>query len=248
MKIPRGKLFILEGISGCGKGKQVEFFKKKHPDYYFDYEPCDWLYGRVARLTFERKPVPKNLLRECLSFGNPEFDFWKTMHSIVRKMEAGAPLDELEIQLFIIADRIFNLETKYLPRLEKGINVVLDRYYHSLLAIGNSGGLDMGLLWNWQMKAFSSSRIISNDNWKPDLTIIFDLDARVAMERLKSSGKIIDIFEEKVERLAKMREIYKELADRKDLSKKTVLIDANQSPEKIFELVSLEIDRVLKVA
>ncbi|MEK9170597.1 MAG: dTMP kinase [Patescibacteria group bacterium] len=244
MEKQRGKFIVLDAISGAGKGKQIELLKKKLSDCYFDFEPSDELYGEVIHSIIERRGCREETLERCLSFGNPENEFWIRIYGIIRKMMAGLLPTEKEIQMLYMADRVYGLETKYLPKLEKGINVILDRYFFSTLAYGFSGGLDMDVLWNWQMKAFASSKMIL-DNWKPDLLIIFDLDAKTAMKRLKLSGKIIDIFEEKLERLNKIRDGYKILAGRSDLSKKITVIDASRSINEIHEDVLSEIKLIL---
>ena len=236
----KGKFIVLEGISGSGKGRQIELLKIKFPDYFFDCEPSNELYGIVIRSIIERRQSSREVLEDCLSFGYPKFEFWIKTHGIIRKIIAGISLAEIEIQILYMADRVHNLEVKYLPNLEVGRTIMIDRYFYSTLAHGFSGGLDMDVLWNWQMKAFASSKIILDD-WKPDLLIIFDLDAKTAMKRLKSSGKIIDIFEDKLERLDKIRDGYKILVSRNDLSGKTVVIDASRSITEIHAEVMKEI-------
>ena len=241
MNRQRGKFIVLDAISGAGKGAQIELLKRKFPDCYFDFEPSDEVFGVIIHSIIERREVSEGILNNCLciTFGYPESEFWIETRRILEKIKSKISLSELEIQMLYMADRVYNLEIKYLPNLERGINVILDRYFFSTLSYGFSGGLDMKELWYWQKKAFASSGIIL-DNWKPDLLIIFDLDARMAMERLKSSGKIIDIFEEKLERLNKIREGYKILAG-KNLSKKTVVIDASRGIAEIYDDVMKEI-------
>ena len=235
---------VLDAISGSGKGAQINLLKKKFPDCYFDFEPSDALYGAVARSMIERRQIPEDVLANCFFFGDLKSEFWIRAHGIIRKIIEKKPLTEMEFQILYMADRVYNLEKKYLPKLKGGTTVILDRYFYSTLAYGFSGGLDMDEMWDWQMKAFASSKIIL-DNWKPDLLIIFDLDARTAMERLKSSGKIIDIFEEKLDRLNKIRDGYKILASRNDLSKKTIAMDASRSIAEIHDEV-IEVILALK--
>lgn len=91
----------------------------------------------------------------------------------------------------------------------------------------------MDRLWKIHQEAFAASSKIGN-LWKPDLTVIFDLDPAVSMERQKASGKVLDIFEEHPERLGKIREGYFQLSKRTDLSNGISVINADQPPEKIF--------------
>lgn len=241
----KGIFIVVDGISGSGKGRQMELIRASWPGCFFSHEPSGDLYGCVARSINERTPFSKGLLDACLAYGDSKkYDFWNKLHEIIRKIQKGSSPDELERQLLIMADRIYNLETKYLPNLAKGTPVVIDRYFPSLLAYGFSGGLDMDALWQWQKTAFDSSDIIG-DKWMSDLMIVFDLSAEKAFERLKSSGKIIDVYEEKIERMKKIREGYWILSKRNDISKRIVVIDADRSPKEIFTDVKREIDKVL---
>lgn len=241
----QGKFIVVDGISGSGKGRQMEFIKESWPGCFFGHEPSGDLYGCVARSINERTPFSKGLLDTCLAYGDPKkYVFWNKLHEVIRKIKEGSLPDELERQLLIMADRIYNLETKYLPNLAKGTSVVIDRYFPSLLAYGYSGGLDMDVLWQWQKTAFDSSDVIG-DKWVPDLMIIFDLSAEKAFERLRSSGKTIDVYEEKIERMKKIREGYQILSKRKDISKRTAVINADRSVEEIFSDVKNEMDKVL---
>ncbi len=240
----RGKFIVLEGMSGSGKSRQISMLKEAFPGYFFDYEPSDELYGEVIHSIIESQKMSDAVLDRCLVFGDEKFDFWRKMHGIIKKVASGASLDELEVQMLYMADRIYNLENKYLLRLKIGESVILDRYFYSTLAYGYSGGLDMDALWGLQAEAFQSSEIVL-DNWIPDLVVIIDIDARTAMERLKFSGKAIDIFEKKFERMEKIRQGYLKLASRKDIAKKIVLVDGSKGVSEVFTAICSEMEGVL---
>ena len=224
------EFIVLEGPSGAGKSTQIEKLKQKFPAAVFGVEPTHQLFGAVIRSLYERRPVPNEESDSCLKYGDKSSSFWVTIHHFVNQVKHGLPLGELEMQLFYIADRVYDLKENILPALAAGKMFVLDRYLFSTLAIGPSGGVGLEDLLQWQLKAFKESNI-PDEVWKPDLVVIFDIDPRIGMERLKSSGKVIDIFEEKIERMEKIRGNSRELAKRDDLAKKIALLDASRPIE-----------------
>jgi len=223
----KGKFIVLDGPSGTGKSTQIKILKEKFPDAVFGTEPTYKLYGAVLRAIYERRTMPEEELQACLNYGNNLFSFWHSIHRIADQFKNGETLGELEMQLFYMADRIYDLKENILPALSAGKMYILDRYFFSTFAIGPSGGVSFEDLLQWHLKAFEENSISSED-WKPDLAVIFDLEAKSGMDRLKSSGKVIDIFEEKIERMEKIRDNYRKLAERRDLSKKVVLLDASR--------------------
>lgn len=239
-KLP-GKFVVLEGISGSGKSTIHKLLAKEFPQAFFNVEPTHKLFGAVIRSVYERRPFPLNDLTEAMKYaekgyGNDDEDFWLLVQSVLEQVRLKMTIDELSMQMLFMADRAYDLREQVTPCRTSGILVLQDRYFASTLAYGASGGLPMDKLINWQMKAFKSFGI-ADDIWKPDLMIILDLDSSVAMERLKSSGKVIDVFEEKLERLTKIREGYLQLANSKDIFPNVALVDASLAPEKVFEQV-----------
>jgi len=227
-------LVVLEGPSGAGKSTQIGKLKEKFPNAVFGIEPTNKLFGAVIRSLYERRPLPKEELESCLQYGDNSSSFWVTVHHFANQLKHGLPLGELEMQLFYMADRVYDIKENILPALAGGKIFFLDRYFFSTFAIGPSGGVRFEDLLQWQLKAFKESNI-SAEVWRPDLAVIFDIDPRIGMERLKSSGKVIDIFEEKIERMEKIRDNYRELSKRDDLAKKIVLLDANRPMEAVTD-------------
>lgn len=239
-----GKFVVLEGISGSGKSTIHKLLSKEFPQAFLNVEPTHKLFGAVIRSVYERRPFPLADLELALKYaekgyGNDDEDFWLLVLSILDQVRLKMTIDELSMQMLFMADRAYDLREIVTPSREAGTLVIQDRYFASTLAYGASGGLPMDKLISWQMKAFRSFGI-SDQIWKPDLMIVLDLDSKIAMERLKSSGKVIDVFEEKLERLAKIREGYQQLATSKDIFPNVALVDAGAGLEEVFsEVVSL---------
>lgn len=244
MQKPPGKLIVLEGISGSGKSTIHKLLSKEFPQAFFNVEPTHKLFGAVIRSVYERRPFPPAELAEAMKYsekgyGSDSEDFWLLVQSILEQVRLKITIDELSMQMLFMADRVYDLRELVTPAREAGTLVIQDRYFASTLAYGASGGLDMDKLFNWQMKAFRSFGI-TDQIWKPDLMIVLDLDSTVAMERLKSSGKVIDVFEEKLERLAKIREGYQQLVSKKDIFPNVALVDAGAGLEEVLtQVVSL---------
>lgn len=241
MQKPPGKLIVLEGISGSGKSTIHKLLAKEFTQSFFNVEPTHKLFGAVIRSVYERRPFPLNDLAEAMKYaekgyGNDDEDFWLLVQSILEQVRLKITIDELSMQMLFMADRVYDLRELVTPAREAGTMVIQDRYFASTLAYGASGGLPMDKLVSWQMKAFKSFGV-ADEIWKPDLMIVLDLDSKVAMERLKSSGKVIDVFEEKLERLTKIREGYQQLAVSKDIFPNVAVVDASASPEEVFARV-----------
>jgi len=241
MQKPPGSLNVLEGMSGSGKSTIHKLLAKEFPNAFFSVEPTRKLFGAVIRSVYERKSFPPADLELALKYaekgyGNDDEDFWLLVQSILEQVRLGMTIDEMSMQMLFMADRVYDIVELSLPERKLGKNDIKDRYLASTLAYGASGGLSMDKLISMQMKAFRSSGI-TGEIWRPNLMIILDLDANVAMERLKSSGKIIDVFEEKLDRMTRIRDGYLQLADRKDIFPNVAIVDASASPEKVFEQV-----------
>ena len=232
MEVKRGKFIVLEGLPGCGKSTQVKLLSERLPDTVLNVEPTKALFGAVIRAYIERQKIPPELLEQCLKYKSSENDFWPFIHHIINQFKLKLHIGEIELQILYIADRMYDLEMNILPALASGKTVIQDRYFFSTFAFGYSSGLEMDRLWKIHQEAFTANPGIRN-LWKPDLTVILDLDTEVSMARQKASGKILDIFEVP-KRLERIREGYIQLSKRIDLSASISIINADQPAEKVF--------------
>ncbi len=102
---------------------------------------------------------------------------------------------EKELELFIL-DRVEDVEKNILPRINRCISVVMDRYYYSTVAYQGALGIDPDDI-------LKKNEEIAP---KPDLTIIIDVSPETAMKRIAERGKFTGF--EELEYLKKVREIY----------------------------------------
>ena len=132
------------------------------------------------------------------------------------KIEANT---EEILELFVL-DRKEHVNQKIRPALDEGRIVLMDRYYYSTMAYQAAAGIDV-------------SRIRKDNEFapKPDIVLIFDLPADLAMKRVRSHS-VADVFE-KEEYLEKVRKAYLNLEN----DSLVRIIDATGTPKKIFDEV-----------
>ena len=123
------------------------------------------------------------------------------------------------LELFVL-DRKEHVDQKIKPALDDGMIVLMDRYYYSTMAYQSAAGIDV-------------DRIRRDNEFapKPDIVLIFDLTADLAMKRVRSHS-VADVFE-KEEHLEKVRKAYLNLED----DSLVRIIDATRTPEVIFDEV-----------
>ncbi len=168
-------LFItFEGIDGSGKSTQAEMFYR-------------YLREHGADSIFLREPTSSQ--------------WGKSIRAALA--HDRAPRLEQMMELFL-KDREFDVKTNIMPALQKGVTVVMDRYYHSNAAYQGAMGfppleiIDLNLRNRFPI---------------PDRVYLIDVDTEVSMERIrKRSDGVSDSFE-KADFLRAVREIYLSLAD-----------------------------------
>ena len=123
------------------------------------------------------------------------------------------------LELFVL-DRKEHVNEKIKPALEQGKIILMDRYYYSTMAYQAAAGIDV-------------SRIRKDNKFapKPDIVLIFDLPADLAMKRVRGHS-VADVFE-KEEHLEKVRKAYLNLEN----DPLVRIVDATRTPEKIFDEV-----------
>lgn len=174
----QGRFIVFEGIDGAGKSTQISMLKDRLQKN-----------GRKVFVTAEpTQSVTGGILRDALS-GNYN-------------------RSASELAAMFLADRIFhnvNENCGIKQALQKGYDVICDRYYYSSLAYQ---GMDSDLEWVMKMN------IDCPDILKPDLCIFLDLDAESSKKRIDANRATVEIFE-KTEMLERIRnkffEVFKKL-------------------------------------
>ena len=161
---------------------------------------------------FEKKDEKTILLKEPTN-GKYGRKLWEMLSG---KIEATT---EEILELFVM-DRKEHVDQKINPALNEGKIVLMDRYYYSTMAYQAAAGIDV-------------KRIRKDNEFapKPDIVLVFDLPADLAMKRVRGHS-VADVFE-KEEHLEKVRKAYLNLKD----DPLVRIIDATRTPEEIFDEV-----------
>lgn len=194
----RGKFYVLEGIDGSGKSTQAKLLKE-----YLEQS------GRKVILTCEPtyEPIGK-IIRECLT----------------KKMSAHP----ITIATLFAADRhehIVNSEYGILQYLEKGYDVVSDRYLLSSYAYQS---LECDMDWVMQINTMNENLLL------PDVNLYINLTAEASMQRIQANRDVIDLYETE-EILQKVYQNYQTsfniISDK--FREKLIKINGNQSVQDI---------------
>ena len=161
---------------------------------------------------FEKNDEKTILLKEPTN-GKYGRKLWEMLSG---KIEATT---EEILELFVM-DRKEHVDQKINPALNEGKIVLMDRYYYSTMAYQAAAGIDV-------------KRIRKDNEFapKPDIVLVFDLTADLAMKRVRGHS-VADVFE-KEEHLEKVRKAYLNLED----DPLVRIIDATRTPEEIFDEV-----------
>ena len=202
----RGKFIVFEGIDGAGKSTQISILEEKLKKE-----------GRKVFVTAEpTQSVTGGALRDALS-GN-------------YKRSAA------ELAAMFLADRVFhnvNEKCGIQQALEKGFDVISDRYYYSSFAYQ---GLESDIDWVIDMNLRCPEIL------KPDLCVFLDLDAEKSKQRIDSARMATEIFENS-EMLEKIRSKFFDVFKRLE-GENICIIDASQSIDKVSEEIYSAIQKL----
>ena len=196
----KGLFITFEGGDGSGKSTQLTLL-------------VSWLTGQGRTVVTTREPGGTELGDELR-----EIVLHRRGH-ITPKTEA----------LIYAADRAHHIATKVRPALERGDDVVQDRYLDSSVAY-QGVARDLGAS---EVRGIS---LWAADGLLPDLTILLDVDEQVGRGRLDSSRTRYDRLEaEEQEFHARVRAAFLELASAEP--ERFLVVDAAASVEEIAAII-----------
>lgn len=181
IKMKKGKFIAIEGVDGSGISTQTNMLQSwminnedNYGKTYFTKEPTDGPVGNIIRL------------------------------ALAKRLKA---LDEKVMSLLFAADRLDHLcchgeeqqKEGIITLLEKGFNVISDRYYLSSYAYQS---LSVDLEWLRQINKYSL---------KPDLTILLQVPIEESAQR-RSKSRIHDELYERADFLSKISHNYATIA------------------------------------
>ena len=130
--------------------------------------------------------------------------------------------------LLYAAARRQHLVEKVWPAIKEGKIVICDRYLDSSLAYqGGARGLGIDNILN--------INLFATENTWPDLTLLFDLDPRIGLERIsKNANREVNRLDlEKLDFHNNVRNTFLELARR--YPERFIIIDASKSQEEVAQ-------------
>ncbi len=149
-------------------------------------------------------------------------------HLLQHAPEGAALTPEAELLLFA-ASRAQLVREKIRPALEAGRVVVLDRFLDSTTVYQ---GLARGL----PLESVHAVNRLAVGGTLPHLTVVLDMNAQVARERIQASGRPLDRMEDQpLEFFEKVRQGYLHLAV--EQPDRMVVLDAAQTPEALADQI-----------
>ncbi len=197
----RGRFIVVEGIDGSGSTTQAKYL-------------CEYLKssGRECYLTAEPSTGPiGEIIRKLLR----QEDEKPKMHSHV-------------LALSFSADRLYHYEHEILPRLEKNIDVISDRYVLSSLVYQ---GLDLPQGWVKEINRYAPN---------PNLTILIDTPEEIASARRLKRGSQPEIFDKSDVQII-IRQRYLQLA----FTAQAIIVDGSSEPQVISDRMIEAVRQVL---
>lgn len=137
----------------------------------------------------------------------------------------------VSLALCFAADRMQHVHEVIMPSMQRGDFVVLDRYVLSSLVYQ---GLHLPASFVKEINRYAM---------RPDLTLVLDVDAHLAFERLNQRGTSKDFYET-AETLSKIRSRYLHFAEEE--KENTLVIEAHHSVEIVHQqIIKIVNDRFL---
>ena len=153
----------------------------------------------------------------------------------LREILLHDPMTPETESLLMFASRNEHVQKIIKPNLDKGINIISDRFTDATYAYQCGG------------KNVEISKITILRNWvhqdlNPDLTILFDLPIEISLMRLKSNGNLDKFEKESVSFHKKIRNSYLKLAKKEP--NRFVIINGDQNINAIQDEICLILDKV----
>jgi dTMP kinase len=144
-------------------------------------------------------------------------------------MQGARPSSWTTMALLFAADRLDHLESEVVPNLLDGVTVITDRYVHSSIAYQSvASDQDEGTI-SWLREINRHARV-------PDLTIVLDVEARVASQRRAARNMTRELFDDD-DFQKKLCNFYAEI-DAHFPGERIVHVDGNKSADDVAASVS----------
>ena len=211
----RGLFITFEGIEGSGKSTQVDRLAVRLREHLLPVVTA----GEKFNMRITREP------------GGTEMG--DKIRDLLLDLRSTALRPKAELFLYL-AGRSQHLETVIHPLLAKGTIILCDRFSDATIAYQ---GFGRGLK---QHSDFARVVRYAADGLQPDLTLLLDMDPRIALARVGKRGAINRLDRETLAFHTRVRRGYRDLADR--FPRRIKMINAN-SPE---DVVTNQIEQLVR--
>jgi len=196
----KAKFIVFEGIDGSGKSTISNLI----------FDKLNTEFGNIYRTSEPTDSPVGSVIRNILN---------KRIIS-----------DEKTIGALFLADRLDHIQNPVsgiLHYLDKGINVICDRYYYSSYAYH---------VPSFSMDWLINANKICADLLRPDIVFFLDISVEESMNRLHKSRQFHDLFETK-EKITQVRDNYFRAIKREGEKDNVVIIDGHKSVQEIMDEV-----------
>ncbi|HUR41634.1 MAG TPA: dTMP kinase [Verrucomicrobiae bacterium] len=202
-----GRLIVLEGGEGAGKSTQAAFVS-------------GWLRERGRTVVQTREPG-----------GSPLAE--ATRQLVLERWDEG--IDATTEILLMFAARAAHLHAKVRPALERGDDVVCDRFVDATYAY-QGGGRGMRAADIDTLAALVLKRL------RPQLVLLLDVDPRIGVERVRGRGLANRFDDEALAFQARVRRTYLKRA-RAD-PRRYAVVDAGRAPASVSGDIARALERL----
>ena len=205
----KGLFIAFEGIDGSGKSTQVKLLNEKFKDLNLpSFTTCEPTNNEIGKM--------------------------------IRAIFTGkAQADPRTVAGLFVADRLdhlLNKEDGMRVLLDRGVNVITDRYYFSSYAY-HSVFMDM----DWVINANAMARSIA----QPDLTIFIDIAPQTSMLRINEGRNSTELYEN-LENLTKVRALYLQAIERFKDTENIVVFDGNMPVQELHGAIWQKVKTLIK--
>ena len=206
-----GHFIVLEGIDGSGTTTQCSILSDRFADR-----------GLPTHVTREPSDGPVGvLIRQIL-----------TGRVVTPGQHGSRPPSWATMAALFAADRLDHLEAEVNPNLLDGVTVISDRYDHSSVAYQTVSSGGQADVTGWVLDLNRHAR-------RPDLTLVLDVDPKVAATRRDSRSGNPELYEVS-ELQAELARFYAKI-DELFPNDTIVHIDANRGVDEVTEAVWAEV-------
>ncbi len=203
----KSPLILLEGIDGSGKSSAYVRLQKVLQAFHAN------LLVVYTKEPDRNRPIGKEIY-QILEGNHPGFKFDQ--------------MSSFHMQSFYIEDRVCNYRENIIPSLQNGRCIIQDRGVPSSFCYGADSHKDFYDFMGLHDRVFSASQVPFV--W-PDMIVVFDVPAELAIARMKKSGKKLDEFET-ITKLEKVRLNYLEFV--RKYSNCVIVDGTSENQEAIF--------------